>query len=152
MSPTHHSCADPYGKLMIYRKKPAKYPSLAKNPPKYTTTYIVQQSNCRWHCERSCFLRLGLNNEKSVFTPSLFNLSTFYLSLSNKWATRHPKKYNVPRTSQLRWSLRQIMVIRENPAQCPSLAKNPPKYTTACIVQQSNGRWHCEPSCFSSKA
>jgi hypothetical protein len=32
------------------------------------------------------------------------------------------------------------------------LAKNPPKYTTACIVKQSNGRWHCEPTCFSSLA
>jgi hypothetical protein len=32
---------------MIYRENPAKYPSLAKNPPKYTTAYIVQQSNCR---------------------------------------------------------------------------------------------------------
>jgi hypothetical protein len=29
---------------------------LAKNPPKYTTAYIVQQSNCRWHCEPTFFL------------------------------------------------------------------------------------------------
>ncbi len=35
---------------------PAKYPSLAKNPPKYTTAYIVQQRNCRWHCEPTFFL------------------------------------------------------------------------------------------------
>jgi hypothetical protein len=34
---------------------PAKYPSLTKNPPKYTPAYIVQQSNCRWLCDRTCF-------------------------------------------------------------------------------------------------
>jgi hypothetical protein len=28
---------------------------LAKNLPKYTTAYIVQQRNCRWHCEPTCF-------------------------------------------------------------------------------------------------
>jgi hypothetical protein len=32
---------------VICRENPAKYPSLAKNPPKYTTAYIVQKSNCR---------------------------------------------------------------------------------------------------------
>jgi hypothetical protein len=26
---------------LIYRENPAKYPSLTKNPPKYTTAYIV---------------------------------------------------------------------------------------------------------------
>ncbi len=40
---------------MICGENPAKYPSLGKNPPKYTTAYIVQQSNCRWHCEPTCF-------------------------------------------------------------------------------------------------
>ncbi len=34
---------------------PAKYPSLTKNPPKYTTAYTVQQSNCRWLCDPTCF-------------------------------------------------------------------------------------------------
>ncbi len=29
-------------KLIVYRENPAKYPSLAKNPPKYCTAYIVQ--------------------------------------------------------------------------------------------------------------
>jgi hypothetical protein len=41
--------------IVICRENPAKYPSLAKNPPKYTTAYIVQQSNCRWHGEPTCF-------------------------------------------------------------------------------------------------
>ncbi len=52
--------------MMICRENPAKYPILAKNPPKYTTAYIVQQSNCRWHGEPTC--KLGLNNEKSIHT------------------------------------------------------------------------------------
>ena len=50
----------------MYRENPAKYTSLAKNPPKYTTAYIVQQRNCRWHCEPTCFFKLGLNKEKSL--------------------------------------------------------------------------------------
>jgi hypothetical protein len=33
--------------LLIYRENPAKHPSLAKNLPKDTAAYIVQQSNCR---------------------------------------------------------------------------------------------------------
>ncbi len=37
-----------------------------------------------------------------------------------------------------------LMIHRENPAKIP--AKNPPNYSTACIVQQSNCRWHCEPT------
>ncbi len=52
------------------RETPRKF-QLAKNPPKYTTAYIVQQSNCRWHCERLCFFSLSLNNEKSVHTLPL---------------------------------------------------------------------------------
>ncbi len=42
----------------IYRK-PRENSSLAKNPPKYSTAYIVQQSNCRWHCEPTCFSSLA---------------------------------------------------------------------------------------------
>jgi hypothetical protein len=38
---------------MIYRENPTKIP--AKNPPKYSTAYIVQQSNCRWHCQPTCY-------------------------------------------------------------------------------------------------
>jgi hypothetical protein len=41
-----------------------------------------------------------------------------------------------------------LLLIEKNPAKCPSLAKNPPKFTTAYIVQQSNFRWHCEPTFF----
>ena len=36
--------------IMICGENPAKYPSLAKNPPKYTTAYIVQQRNCEVDC------------------------------------------------------------------------------------------------------
>jgi hypothetical protein len=61
---------------------PAKYPSLTKNPPKYTTAYIVQWSNCRWHCEPTFFSGLA-STMKSLFTPSLFDLSLSYLSISN---------------------------------------------------------------------
>jgi hypothetical protein len=42
-------------KIKICGENPAKYPRLSKNPPKYTTAYIVYQSNCRWHWEHSCF-------------------------------------------------------------------------------------------------
>jgi hypothetical protein len=48
---------------------PAKYPSSAKNPPKYTTAYTVQQRNCRWHCEPTFFLRLGFNNDNLYSHP-----------------------------------------------------------------------------------
>ncbi len=41
--------------IKICGENPAKYPSLAKNPPNYTTAYIVHQSNCRWYCEPTCF-------------------------------------------------------------------------------------------------
>jgi hypothetical protein len=40
----------------------------------------------------------------------------------------------LPRPSELRWSFRQI-IYRKNPAKYSSLAKNPPKFTTAFIVQ-----------------
>ncbi len=42
----------------LYRK-PREKSSLGKNPPKFTTAYIVQQSNCRWHCEPTCFSSLA---------------------------------------------------------------------------------------------
>jgi hypothetical protein len=42
------------GKINDLQRKPRENSSLAKNPPKYTTAYIVQQSNCRGHCQRSC--------------------------------------------------------------------------------------------------
>ncbi len=51
---------------MICRENPAKCPSLPKNPPKYATAYIVQQSNCRWHCEPTFFLRWAFNKEESL--------------------------------------------------------------------------------------
>ncbi len=63
-------------------RKPRENSSLAKNPPKYTTAYIVQQSNSRWHCEPTFFIGLDYTM-KSLFTPFLFNLSLSYLSISN---------------------------------------------------------------------
>jgi hypothetical protein len=41
------------------------------------------------------------------------------------------------------------MVIRENPAKSRSLGKNPPKQTIY-VVQLSNCRRHCEPTCLLS--
>ncbi len=58
----------------------------------------------------------------SLFTPSLFNLSISYLSLSNKWDTRHPKKYSVPRRFADPYD--KIMVFRENPAKIPVWEKS----------------------------
>ena len=56
MSPAPHSCSDPTSDINdTYVEKTPRSPSLGKNPPRHTTVYIVQQSNCRWHCERSCF-------------------------------------------------------------------------------------------------
>ena len=43
------------GKINDLQRKPRENSSLAKIPPKYSTAYIVQQSNCRWHCEATCF-------------------------------------------------------------------------------------------------
>ena len=75
MHSARRSFADPYtAKLMICRENPAKCPSLAKNPPKYTTAYIVQQSNCRWQCEPTFFLGWAFNKEKSIHTLPLQSL------------------------------------------------------------------------------
>jgi hypothetical protein len=42
MSTVYRSlAADPYGKIMVFRENPAKIPVWEKNPPKYTTAYIV---------------------------------------------------------------------------------------------------------------
>ncbi|MFN9901330.1 MAG: hypothetical protein ACK55Z_21625, partial [bacterium] len=55
ISPVRRSFADPYGEINDVQRKPRENSSLGKNPQKYTTAYIVQQSNCRWHCEPTCF-------------------------------------------------------------------------------------------------
>jgi hypothetical protein len=39
--PCHRSCADPYGSIKYLYRKPRENSSLAKNPSKYTTAYIV---------------------------------------------------------------------------------------------------------------
>ena len=72
--------------LMMFRENPAKCPSLAKNLPKNTIAYIVQQSNCRWHCEPAFFLRWAFNKEKSLHTlplqsPHLLSLHLYSLPL-----------------------------------------------------------------------
>ncbi len=58
---------------------PAKYPSLAKNPPKYTTAYKVQQRNCRWHCEPTFFL--GWASTMIIYIDTLPLKSLHLLSL-----------------------------------------------------------------------
>ena len=60
--------------IMICRENPAKCHSLAKNPPKYSTAYTVQQSNCRWHCEPTFFLCWAFYNDKSFHTLPLQSL------------------------------------------------------------------------------
>ncbi len=60
------------------KRNPRESSSLGKNPPKYTTAYIVQQSNCRWHCEPTFFLRWAFNKEKSLHTLPLQNFSISY--------------------------------------------------------------------------
>ncbi len=98
--PAHCSLADPSDKIMINRENPAKRPSLAKNPPKYITAYIVQQSNCRWHCEPSCLLGWAFNKEKSLHTLSLqshhllslhLNPSLSKPSVLSPWSVWSPK-------------------------------------------------------------
>ncbi len=64
-----------------------------------------------------------------VFSYNSSLLLNFYIFVSSsssllmphpKWATRHLKRYNVPRPSQLRCSFRwKIHVYRENPAKIP---------------------------------
>ncbi len=58
---------------------PAKYPSLAKNPPKFTTAYIVQQRNCRWHCEPTFYL--GWASTMIIYIHTLPLKSLHLLSL-----------------------------------------------------------------------
>jgi hypothetical protein len=54
--PPNRSFAVPCGKINIIERKPRENCCLGKYPLKYTTDNIVQQSNCRWHCEHSCLL------------------------------------------------------------------------------------------------
>jgi hypothetical protein len=75
MSPTPLIVASlvltPYGVINDMQRKPREMSSLAKNPPKYTTAYIVQKSNCRWLCEPTFFLGWAFNKEKSIHTLPL---------------------------------------------------------------------------------
>jgi hypothetical protein len=62
------------------RENPAKFLSLAKNPLKYTTAYIVKELRqmALW---AHMFLKLGLNKEKSIHTPLLQALPLQHLHL-----------------------------------------------------------------------
>ncbi len=62
--------------IKICGENPAKYPRLSKNPPKYTTAYIVQQSNCRWHGEPTCFEVRLKQRKDSSHPPSSISPST----------------------------------------------------------------------------
>jgi hypothetical protein len=71
------------------------------------------------------FIRLGLNNEKSLHTLPLQSLHLLSLL-----------KIECPLSVAASLILTaKLMMCRENPAKCPSLTKNLPKYTTANIVQ-----------------
>ena len=78
--PSHRNAASLILPALLMRK-PREDSSLGKNPPKYTTAYIVQQSNCRWLCEPTFFLRWDFNKEKSLHTLPLqsFHLLSQYL-------------------------------------------------------------------------
>jgi hypothetical protein len=52
---------------------------------KSTTAFIIQKSNCRWHCEPTFFLSWAFNKEKSLHTL-LFNLSISKHSVSYPWS------------------------------------------------------------------
>jgi hypothetical protein len=54
-APPIASALIPTALLLI--EKPHESSILAKNPPTYTTAYIVQQSNCRWHREPTFIYR-----------------------------------------------------------------------------------------------
>jgi len=70
-----------YNLTICFRENPAKIPVWQKNPPKYNTAYIVQQSNCRWHCEPTFFLGCAFNKEKSLHILP-FQAIHSYLSIS----------------------------------------------------------------------
>ncbi len=78
--PSHRNAASLILPALLMRK-PREDSSLGKNPPKYTTAYIVQQSNCRWYCEHTFFLGWAFNTEKSLHTLSLqyLHLLSLYL-------------------------------------------------------------------------
>jgi hypothetical protein len=65
--------AEPFGEIndMYHIEKTPRKFQFEENPPKYTTAYLVQQSNCRWHCEPTFFLRWAFNTEKSLHTLPL---------------------------------------------------------------------------------
>ncbi len=68
---------------MICVENPAKYPSLAKTPPKYTTAYIVQQSNyCTGGIVNLHVFQVRLKQKKvSSHNPSSISPSTISPSL-----------------------------------------------------------------------
>ena len=100
------------------------------------------------------FLYLNFLNSFCLFiyhimsqTPVLPIAASLILSANIMKKTR--RKYNVPRPSHRNAaSLILPALLMRKPREDSSLGKNPPKYTTAYKVQQSNCRWHCEPTFF----
>jgi len=81
-------------------------------------------------------------------TPVLPIAASQILS-ANNIKKKPRRKYNVPRPSHRNAaSLILPALLMRKPREDSSLGKNPPKYTTAYKVQQSNCRWHCEPTFF----
>jgi hypothetical protein len=66
-----------------YHRKPREMSQFGQNPPKYSTAYIVQQSNCRWHCEPTFFLGWTFYNDKSLHTLPLQFLHLLSLPLQS---------------------------------------------------------------------
>ena len=82
MPPAHRSFADPYGEINDVHRKPRENSSLAKNPPKYTTALYSSTEQLQMTLGTFMFIRFDITM-KSLFTPSLFDLSLSYLSISN---------------------------------------------------------------------
>jgi hypothetical protein len=62
-------------------RKPREIYQFGKKSTKVFHSYIVQQSNCRWHCEPTFFLGWAFNTEKSLHTLSLQYLHLLSLHL-----------------------------------------------------------------------
>jgi len=86
--PSHRNAASLILPALLMRK-PREDSSLGKNPPKYTTAYIVQQSNCRWHCEPTFFLGWDLT-QKSLSSHPLSSISPSPIFLSLIPLSRNP--------------------------------------------------------------
>jgi hypothetical protein len=79
----------------------------------------------------------------------LLSYSAFYWATPHpKWATRHPKNIMSPVYCSFSDLPTKLMIYRETLQNIPLWQTYPQKYTKAYLVQQSNCRWHCEPTFF----